>query len=131
MPSGTGQPLPLWATCASSLHEGHLVIPEAGLCGRKKNCVGMGNIFWEKKKKKEGKIEKGRKTNRLMERQRNTIISTCSPSVQMKESESHNQFQNRHVMKLQPALSAKSSVSVQQKHTGKRALKVWSGDFYI
>lgn len=58
MPSGTGQPLPLWATCASSLHEGHLVIPEAGLCGRKKKLCGNGKYLLGKKEKERRKNRK-------------------------------------------------------------------------
>lgn len=49
------------------------------------------------------------------ETQRNGIISTCSPSGNVKESESSNQFQNSHVVKLQPVLSAKFSGSVQER----------------
>lgn len=86
-----------------------------------------------KKRRKEGKTEKRQtKTKGHTERQRrNSIMSTCSPSGKVKESESSNQFQNGHIVKLQPVLSAKSGGSVQERHTGKRLLKGCNGDFYL
>lgn len=76
-------------------------------------------------------IERKTKTNMQTETQRNSIISTCSPSGNAKESESSNQFRNSHVVKLQPVLSAKFGGSVQEKCTGKRLLKDCSDDFYL
>lgn len=60
-----------------------------------------------------------------------TIILTCSSSGMVKESESRNQLQNGHGLKLQPVLSTKFGGSVKERHDSKRLLRGCNDDFYL
>lgn len=91
---------------------------------------GKARIRLGKKDRKEEREKKTyRNTNSHTEKQRNSIISTRSPSGNLKESESSNQFQNVHVIKLQQVLSAKFGGSVQERCARNRFLKGCNDDF--